>query len=480
MIAGEIIVVPFPHPGHVFPSAELCRRLAEQKCKVTILLPPTSSSLSSLHHPLIQIVQLPLADSIRIDPSFLDATLPTILSDLLALRRDSSSLPKCAIVDEMIGWLASTFISFRVPAFSFFTSSAVSSALEHAASKLPQITTPPAAVGIPGLPEEMALTAFDLVHYQNGNGPAPFGPKQGQDGRPRRRRDIESTDGVVGLIMNTCADLERPFLDYVAREAGKPVWAVGPLLPDVFWSAVSSPVRDDEVRARRDSEVTEAEVLEWLESKPRGSVIYVSFGSLVLPGDSELEELAAGLEDSGRPFIWVIQPGARQHDPYGKPIASDGHAAAATSDAGGYLPKGLEKRLHVEGRGMVIRGWAPQLLILSHPSTGGYVCHCGWNSALEALCCGVPVLAWPVRGDQVHNAKLLTNQLRVGLSVRPEQGKAVSRADVVQGIQKLMSDEDMRKRASSVRGIFTGGLPQSSVSALNGFLKFECPESANK
>ncbi|KAL0923774.1 hypothetical protein M5K25_007847 [Dendrobium thyrsiflorum] len=468
MSGDEIVVVPFPHPGHLFPAIELCLRLAQRNCRITLIQPTSSSSSPSSLHPLINTVHLPIPDSIRIDPSFVDTTSPKFLTDLLDHRRRSSSLPICAIIDEMVASLITPFVDFGVPAISFFTSSAISSALEHALSQIepPDLTGvgPTAVFDVPGLPKEVALSAFDFAHLHSG-GPPSFGGRRSRDGRPRRRRDVASTDGAVGLIMNTCVDLESPFLKYVARVAAKPVWAVGPLLPDLFWSALSGPVRDA-AGAGRGGEyggggVSEAAVLDWLDSKPQGSVIYVSFGSLVSPNDAELEELAAGLEESGRSFIWAIKPDARQHEPDGRPIVSNGS---------GYSADEVEKR--VQGRGMIIRGWAPQLAILSHSSTGGYVCHCGWNSTLEALGCGVPVLAWPIRGDQTYNAKLLVNQLRVGVSVRSAPGKAVSKAQVVQGIQKLMTDEDMRKRATSMRSIFAQELSLSSSAALNDFLDF--------
>ncbi|KAG0449926.1 hypothetical protein HPP92_027033 [Vanilla planifolia] len=470
MDTGDIIVVPFPHPGHLFPATELCLRLADRNCNVKFILPSALSSISSALtlHPLVQTIDLPISDLIRIDPSFLDTDLPNFLSDFLSHRRARSALPLCAVVDDIIGWISTTFHDFGVPSVSFFTSSAISSAVEHAISQI-EPAIDPLPTTVPGLPEDVVLTAFDVAQKDHHRGYPPFGPS-GKDGRSPRRRDITSTNGAVGLIMNTCVDLEGPFLEYVARVARKPVWAVGPLLPDRFFfrRVVASPVRDEEVRALREDNISEADVHSWLDSKPRGSVIYVSFGSLVRPSDGELVELAAGLEESERPFLWAVQEGGRQHGPDGRWLEGEG----------GFFPEGLQES--VGGRGMLIRGWAPQLLILTHPATGGYLCHCGWNSTLEALCCGMPVMTWPVRGDQLHNAKLLVNLLGVGVQLRAEPGKPVSREDVARGIERLMTDDEMRNRAASVRSVFAKGLPRSSAAAFDAFLEFASSASGMK
>lgn len=269
------------------------------------------------------------------------------------------------------------------------------------------------------------------------------------------------TNGAIALLFNTCDDLERPFLEYVAKESNKPVWGVGPLLPDAFWSASESLVRDEKIRPKRDgSGVSEREVLEWLDSKPRGSVIYVSFGSLGAPSEAELAALAAGLEESNRPFVWAFQPQAMLHDAEGIPVQTPG----------GWEPVGLASR--VGERGLVIRGWAPQLLILSHRATGGFLTHCGWNSTVEALGCGVPMLTWPVHGDQIHNAKLVTRRLRAGIALK-SGSEPVSKDDVLRGIERLMAGEEgVKERAASAQAIFAEGFPRSSAASLDAFLDF--------
>ncbi|CAL9069805.1 unnamed protein product, partial [Musa banksii] len=447
----EILVVPFPHAGHIFPATQLSAHLARRNYKVALLL-PSSSSASSPPHPLVRIVDFSLPPTNRIQPQLLEDTLHDLLAGFfqhfgLERHHDASfpsSLPRkpplCVIVDDMISGLIDTCVQHRVPVVSFFTSGACAAALDHATWELSpeDFASAPlsTAVTIPDLPAEMALNTSDISSRHQ-----PFGGP-GSVGGPRRRRGIAGADGAVALLVNTCDELERPFLDYVAKKAGKPTWGVGPLLPDQFWAA-AGPVRDGEVRSGHEFGVDEKELVEWLDAKPPRSVIYVSFGSLVSPADDELSQLAAALDESNRPFLWVMQTKSR-------------------------------KRTEGRGRGMVIRGWAPQLLILGHPSVGGFVSHCGWNSTVEALVCGVPMLTWPVRGDQHHNAKLVVRRLGTGCAIRNSENcssaAALTKEDVVAGIERVMVDDGIRKRAASVRAVFAGGFPESSTSSLDDFL----------
>lgn len=271
-------------------------------------------------------------------------------------------------------------------------------------------------------------------------------------------RGLGETGAAAALLFNTCSELERPFLDYVAKEAGKPVWGVGPLLPAQFWPTADGPVSDEAARPdpqQKATTVAENEVRAWLDSKAPASVIYISFGTLVGPSAEELTELAAALEASDWPFIWVLQ-----RDP---------------TNPGGYFPDDLARQAMENRRGLVIHGWAPQLAILSHPSTAAFLSHCGWNSTVEALAMGVPVLAWPVKGDQLSNAKLVTNRLRVGHPVRSAGPGQVKKEEVATAIERLMADEGIRARAEAVRSIFGSGFPLSSSGSVDSFVDFVAP-----
>ncbi|XP_074570847.1 uncharacterized protein LOC141827485 [Curcuma longa] len=504
MAIGEIIILPFHDSGHVFPATELAARLAARNYRVTLLLPSAPSSNSSRLSPLIQVVEHPRPHPPSAPPA--SASPPpappfqedfSFFRDLLLEKmggEDRSARPVCAIVDVMMGQALDVCREFGLPAAIFFTSSACSAAMDHAAAKMRSGESDAPR----GLPEEMALSTADLMragppplrpsgdfappppppfeHRHHGGGPIlpplvpggdlappppPFEHRHHGGGpiAPGPPPALAQMDGAIALLFNTCDDLEQPFLEYLASEARKPIWGIGPLLPSQFWSAAGSVLRDGAIRSTtgkgNPGAISESDVLEFLDSKPHGSVLYVSFGSIVIPSDEELQELTQALRESSRPFIWALQrhtqrPGAAKV----------------------YFPEVLAEE-EAKGRGMVIHGWAPQLLILSHPSVGGFVTHCGWNSTVEALGLGVPVLAWPVHGDQVWNAKLVVRRLRTGLALRGEGGGMVTRTEVAEGIERLMRDEETRKRAATVASeVFAGGAIKSAEAALGAFQKF--------
>ncbi|KNA14804.1 hypothetical protein SOVF_104160 [Spinacia oleracea] len=148
----------------------------------------------------------------------------------------------------------------------------------------------------------------------------------------------------------------------------------------------------------------------WLDKQEVGSVIYVSFGSTTSMTDQQIMELALGLEKSGQMFIWVLRR------------ADTTDIFSRTEVRNPLLPDGYEER--VKNRGMVVRDWAPQLQILAHPSTGGFMSHCGWNSCMESTSMSVPMAAWPMHSDQPRNAILVTEVLRTGILVRDWTNRA--------------------------------------------------------
>ncbi|KAL5769503.1 hypothetical protein ACOSP7_013657 [Xanthoceras sorbifolium] len=173
--------------------------------------------------------------------------------------------------------------------------------------------------------------------------------------------------------------------------------------------------------------------MNWLNKRNPSSVVFVSFGTEYFLSQQEIEEMAYGLELSGVDFIWVV----RFHG--GSNIRSIHEA----------LPGGFLER--IEGKGMIVEGWAPQAKILQHSSTGGFVSHCGWSSTLEAMVCGVPIIAIPMQLDQPMNAKLVVD-IGVGMEV-PKQNKKLVRKEVASVIRRVVVEEEGKEVRRRVKDL---------------------------
>uniref|UniRef100_A0A8I6XAZ9 Glycosyltransferase N-terminal domain-containing protein n=1 Tax=Hordeum vulgare subsp. vulgare TaxID=112509 RepID=A0A8I6XAZ9_HORVV len=244
------------------------------------------------------------------------------------------------------------------------------------------------------------------------------------------RRARPSTEISPGA--NTCRALEGDFIDVVAGHLaadGKKLFAIGPLNPLLDASA------SEQSKQRH-------QCLNWLDEQPPASVLYVSFGTTSSLRAEQIEELAAAPRGSNQRFIWVLR------------VADRGNIFA---EAGESRHEKLlsEFTKHTEGAGLVITGWAPQLEILAHTATVAFMSHCGWNSTMESLSHGKPILAWPMHCDQPWDAELVCNFLKAGILVRPwEKHSEVITAKAIQEVieEVMLSDKGMavRQRASAL------------------------------
>ncbi|KAH7514806.1 hypothetical protein FEM48_Zijuj11G0129700 [Ziziphus jujuba var. spinosa] len=442
-MSNEIWVVPFFGQGHLLPSMELCKQIASRKFNTTLVIPSNLSSSipSSLRqYPHVQIFEIPSAPPPPPQPGYHPPhhhnPINTAFENLLSSQpenQDPVPRPVCVVLDVMMGWTADVFKKFNIPTVAFFTSGACSAAMEYAMWKARPLDIKPGETRLlPGLPEEMAIRYSDIKQRPHGpppppphggggppppgaygppppdghgppppggHGPLPPGGHGPEKGGPPEHGDhpppwVEEAKGSIAMMINTCDDLERPFIDYIANQKGVPVLGVGPLLPEQYWKSAGSILHDREFRTNRRSNVTEDEVIQWLDSKPRGSVLYIAFGTEVGPTTEEYEQLAGALEASTQPFIWVIQPGSGRPGP--PPLPDQ---PGADKDREGYYPHGLESRV----------------------------------------------------GD------------------REDLSEKIQKDEIIKGIEKLMADQDVKRRAIELRAVFEHGFPSASMAALDAF-----------
>jgi hypothetical protein len=260
---------------------------------------------------------------------------------------------------------------------------------------------------------------------------------------------LEEERRAAGVVTNSFYELEPLYHEAYQKKIGKKVWSIGPMfLCNTDMSAMA--VRGDK------PSVDEKHCLQWLDSMKPGSVLYVSFGSMPCTVLSQIKEIALGLEASRNPFIWVIKP-----DDKACSSEIDKFMAAYRFDE------------RIRGRGFVIQGWAPQATILTHPSVGGFMTHCGWNSTVEGISSGVPMITWPHCAEQFLNEKLILDSLKIGVSLgvqsiakrmEAREISVVKQGQIEKAVLKLMGAgtdaEERRMRAQELK--------QKATQAING------------
>ncbi|KAK6155019.1 hypothetical protein DH2020_009267 [Rehmannia glutinosa] len=169
--------------------------------------------------------------------------------------------------------------------------------------------------------------------------------------------------------------------------------------------------------------------LAWLDQQPINSVIYVAFGSLTVFDQTQFEELALGLELTNRPFLWVVRQDI-------------------TTDIDEAYPKGFKDR--VQNRGRMVT-WAPQQQVLSHPSVACFVSHCGWNSAIEGVSNGVPILCWPYFADHFFNQSYICDKWKVGLGFSKDESGIIRHGEIKDKLETILTDKSYKERALNLR-----------------------------
>ncbi|KAM0018515.1 putative 7-deoxyloganetin glucosyltransferase [Helianthus debilis subsp. tardiflorus] len=247
---------------------------------------------------------------------------------------------------------------------------------------------------------------------------------------------IKKAKTASGIIFNTFDDLEHDVLDSLAS-IFPPCYGVGPLhllenkIGDKSLASIGSNLWIDE-----------PECIKWLDTKPASSVVYVNFGSITVMTHQQLVEFCWGLANSKHSFLWIMRAGL-----------VDGE-----SDA---LP--LEFFQETSGRGM-LAGWCPQEQVINHPSIGGFLTHSGWNSTVESISSGVPMICWPFFSDQFPNCWLSCTKWGVAMEIDSD----VKRDEIERLVVELMAGEKgmvMRKNAMNWKNkaIVASSVPDGSA-----------------
>ncbi|GAV58919.1 UDPGT domain-containing protein [Cephalotus follicularis] len=447
----HFLLVPLMSQSHLIPFTDMAKLLAHRGQTVTIIMTPLNAArfnaiidyainsnlkiqFITLNFPCQEaglpegcenLDSLPSPD---LSVKFLKAS-NTLQKPVENLLRDLQITPTCIISDFCLTWTTDLALKLRIPRIVFHTVSCFTLLCSHNLEThkvYESITSDSQPFLVPEIPDRIEFTKAQLPAW------ARRSSNEQQDLFDKYK---EAEQSAQGLLVNTCEEIEPSYVEGYQKVAMNNVWCIGPL-------SLCNKTASSKFERGNKPAIDEHRCLKWLDSMKPRSAIYVCFGSLSHLLPNQLIELGLGLEASNRPLIWTIRK-----------------ESCSKEFEKWLIEQKLEERLN--GRGLIIRGWAPQMLILSHPAIGGFLTHCGWNSTLEGISSGVPMITWPLSAEQFYNAKLIVQVLKTGVYITDEAlvqcqkvGALVKKEDIRKGIEKSFDEgEDgveRRKRAQEL------------------------------
>lgn len=468
----HVVMLPLPIPGHINPMVHLSFKLASMGVKVTfvnsefnkskIRLPSSEDNEEEKDKLYHNINFLYITDGLPAEHGrtsdllgllmAVDASYGRRFEELLCNNIALQDPPiTCIVGNTFISHVQEAAHRLGVPYASFWTQSAASyaSVLMVAKGYRPPEDSKPSDVlparMLPGVPATLKLGELNAFLQSYNQEDFMF------------RLFVAPHDRIAEadyILMNTFEELEEETLEALRQELPK-VLAVGPLLPDSFLDEVDDMGPEAGGAGAAAMWAAEEGCLEWLDNQEKESVIYVAFGSMGVLSKEQIEEIAMGLEASKQAFLWVIR-------------------VEQEKESERVLPEGFLKR--TEGRGLVI-SWAPQLRVLRHQAVGAFLTHCGWNSTIEGISAGMPLLVWPsCFSDQATNGRCAVDGWRLGLSLERSAAPPglVERGELQKKVALLMQKgprgNELRAQASQWRALAVQAHGSSSI----GLQRFLC------
>ncbi|CAL8998904.1 unnamed protein product [Prunus brigantina] len=405
----HVVALPYPGRGHINSMMNLCKLLSSKKPEILITFVVTEEwhgFMGSDQKPhnirFATVPNLIPSELVRANDflGFVEA-VNTKLEAPVEQLLDRLELPVSAIVaDPFVVWATRVASRKNIPVASLWPMSA-------------------------SWGDDEVIADLDLPTVLNG------------DGLQILKIDLEVVRSIYKaqyLVSSSVYELEPQVFDNLKAKFALPIYPFGPSIP--YFELSKSPPTNHNY------------LYNWLDSQPKHSVLYISLGSFLSISKAQMDEIDAGVQNSGARFLWVARGDASK--------LKDG----------------------VGDKGLVV-SWCDQLRVLCHDSIGGFWSHCGWNSTLEAVYAGVPILTCPIFGDQIPNAKKIVEDWKIGCRVLKKKKKKgfeeedlVTREDIVQLVQRFMDLEskegkEMRERAKQLQETCQGAIAKGGSSDKN-------------
>ncbi|CAL1410144.1 unnamed protein product [Linum trigynum] len=439
----HVVFLPFMAQGHMIPITDMARLFARRGVKSTIITTPLNAPLFSGKIRRDAQSGLPIETHI-IEFPCAEAGLPEGCENVNAIKSPELMIPffksmavfqrpvedllrnwrpDCIVADVVFTWATETAGRLCIPRLFFNGTGAFAVSLLHALKfhePYKEVESDSEPFLLPGLPHEIQLTKLQLPPFLKGD--------ESDSGIKELREKMEESEvNSFGAVVNSFHELEPGYAEYYRKVMGRKAWLIGPLSLGNKDGTKEKAERGNVASA---AGIDEHDHLRWLDGMEPNSVLYICFGSISNMSNAQLCEIAGALDSSEQRFIWVVKKGE-------------------------LLPEGFEERMN--GKGIVIKGWAPQVLILDHTAIGGFMTHCGWNSTLEAVAAGVPMVTWPLQAEQFLNEKLVTDVLKIGVGVgaqewsRGERKIVVGREDIERAMTRVMVGQEAKELRGRAR-----------------------------
>ncbi|KAJ8635499.1 hypothetical protein MRB53_009766 [Persea americana] len=446
--AVHLVALPYPGRGHINPMMNLCKLLASSDDSLLITFVVTEEWLGFI-------------GSAPTPPNLLFRSIPNVIPSELVRGADIAGFvhavdtkmeapferlleglePKvsCIVADTYMPWAVTVGRRWNVAVASLWPMApsmfSISYHLDLFKSNghfpIDELSGEGGEERVNYIPGISSIRLADL----------PFTSVSAKKGEAVLRRIL----GIISfsteshcLLFTSFHGLEKHVTDSLRTKIRIPIYHVGPTIP--YMTLQDMP--------QRAMEHPNPDYFDWLDSQPKSSVLYVSLGSFLSVSGPQMDEIANGLQASGVRFLWVARGDATR------------------------LQEG-------SNMGLVVP-WCDQLRVLCHSAVGGFLTHCGWNSTMESVYAGVPMLTFPLLWDQITNAKLIVEDWKVGLRLKQGFGEknVVQRQEIAQTVKRFMDlvgdeSKELRRRAREMKEICERAVEKggSSETNLRAFVK---------
>ncbi|XP_050208552.1 phloretin 4'-O-glucosyltransferase-like [Mercurialis annua] len=442
---SHFLLVTFPSQGHINPSLQFAKRLIRIGARVTLLTCvsatrrmttasfPESLTLATFSDGYDDGIKL--GDDLTMHLSELKRRGSETVNELIISRAKEGQPFTCLVHTLLLSWAAEVARAHHLPWRLLWIQPATVLAIFYYyfngfGDEFGKCSDPDYEVQLPG--GFIPLVSRDIPSFL-----LPSNTQTAFLSTFQEQIEFISKENNIKILVNTFDALESEELKAIDKFN---LVGIGPLLPSAYLDGKDpSDTTFGGDLFRKSKEYTE-----WLDSKSESSVVYISFGSYFVLSKKQTEEIGTSLLSSNREFFWVIRENPNEL---------------------------ISCREELEEKGIMIVPWCNQVEVLSHPSVGCFVTHCGWNSTMEGLVCGVPMVAFPQWSDQGTNTKLIEDVWKSGVrGARNEEG-IVESGEIKRCLELVMGDdekgEEIRKNAEKWKLLARDAVKEGGSSDIN-------------